>query len=60
MSVQVVAYTEDSDLSATLSLSVNFFSDGPSFKSAVVIPPITCSAEDKDWKIELPQIVGEE
>ena len=59
MSVQVVANTKDSDLTASLRLTVNYFSDGPNFESAVIVPPITCSEEDKDWQIELPSIVGE-
>lgn len=59
MSVKVVAYTEESDLPATLDLSISYFSDGPSFESALTIPPITCSKEDESWSIELPEIAAE-
>lgn len=47
-------------MSAALTLSVNYVSNGPTFKTAVTTPPITCTEDDENWKIVLPEIVSED
>lgn len=58
LSLQVHAQIEGSPLVSSLDITVNYITEGPSFKTNIIAPAITCSKEDLKWNVTLPELVA--